>query len=172
MKRITIVGPSGSGKSTLAKQLGQIFDLPVFHMDQLFFDPGWVEKSKETLLEEVKQILDKNDQWIIEGNYGKTLPTRLSQSTQVIFLDYPRRIYFYRVLKRVVTTLGSVREDMAPGCPEKIDLPFLKYVWNFKTARREKLVKLIQSELPDDCELIVFEHPKACEQYFKNIKES
>lgn len=61
MERVTIVGPSGSGKSTLAKRLGKRFGLPVFHMDQLFFDPGWVEKSKEALLEETKQILDENE---------------------------------------------------------------------------------------------------------------
>ena len=26
---------------------------------------------------------------------------------------------------------GQVRPDMAPGCPEKVDWEFLKYVWNF-----------------------------------------
>lgn len=171
MERVTIVGPSGSGKSTLAKQLGGAFDLPVFHMDQLFFDPGWVEKSKEKLMGEVSGILDENEYWVIEGNYGKTLPSRLSKSTNVFFLDYPRRIYAYRVLKRLIRTYGKVREDMAPGCPERIDLPFLKYVWNFKTQRRERLLKLVQSGLPINCKLIVFKHPKECEQYLKDMEK-
>lgn len=168
MERVTIVGPSGSGKSTLAKRLGKRFGLPVFHMDQLFFDPGWVEKSKEALLEETKQILDENEHWVIEGNYGRTLPSRLSKSTHVFFLDYPRRIYTYRVLKRLIQTYGKVREDMAPGSPERIDLPFLKYVWDFKTRRRDKLLKLVQSELPSNCKLVVFKHPKECERYLEN----
>ncbi|WP_225742936.1 hypothetical protein [Marinilactibacillus sp. Marseille-P9653] len=172
MERVTIVGPSGSGKSTLAKQLGEAFELPVFHIDQLFFDPGWVEKSKEKLMGEVNGILDENECWIIEGNYGITLPSRLSKSTHVFFLDYPRRIYAHRVLKRLIRTYGKVREDMAPGCPERIDLPFLKYVWNFKTQRRERLFKLVQSGLPIDCKLIVFKHPKECEQYLKDIEKA
>lgn len=172
MERVTIVGPSGSGKSTLAKQLGKVFELPAFHMDQQFFNPGWVEKSKEALVGEVNGILDKNEQWIIEGNYSSTLPTRLSKSTHVYFLDYPRRIYVYRVLKRLLLTYGKVREDMAPGCPERIDLSFLKYVWNFKTQRREKLLKLIQSEIPSNCNLIKFKHPKECEQYLESIEKA
>ncbi len=43
MKRLAIVGCAGAGKSTLARLLGQILGLPVFHLDALFWRPGWVE---------------------------------------------------------------------------------------------------------------------------------
>lgn len=169
MKRVTIVGPSGAGKSTLARTLGKKFNLPVFHMDQLFFDPGWIEKSKEALVEEVEHILEKNEEWVFEGNYSRTLPSRLAVSTQVIFLDYPRYLYVYRVAKRLLTTYGKVREDMAPGCPERINLPFLKYVWEFKTKRRDYLLKSVQSGLPEKCELIIFKSSKECARYIEGL---
>ncbi|GAB2499214.1 DNA topology modulation protein [Alkalibacterium psychrotolerans] len=170
MKRVTIVGPSGSGKSTLAQELGELNSLPVFHMDQLFFRPGWIEKPRAKLIEEVEQILENNNEWIIEGNYSQTLPKRIYQSTHVIFLDYPRYLYVYRVLKRLITTYGRVRKDMAPGCPERIDLDFLKYVWQFKSKRRDKLMRIVQSEVSEKDQLIIFKSPKECEAYIKILK--
>lgn len=172
MKRVTIVGPSGAGKSTLARELGKLFDLPVFHMDQFFFKPGWIEKSKDELAEEVENVLQVNEQWVIEGNYSGTLPSRIAQSTHVIFLDYPRYLYIYRVIKRLLTTYGTVREDMAPGCRERIDFAFLRYVWEFKTKRRKNLMSFVQSEVPGNCELISFKNPKECERYIKGLEKN
>jgi adenylate kinase family enzyme len=169
VKRITIVGPSGSGKSTLARILGEKYHLPIFHMDQLFFNPGWVEKSREELQEAVEKILAENEQWVFEGNYSGTLPPRLEKSTHVYFIDYPRHIYVRRVLKRTLTSYGQVRKDMAPGCPERIDPAFLKYVWEFKTKRRDRLMEQVQNLLPKDCVFIVVKHPKELERHLNTL---
>lgn len=118
---------------------------------------------------EVEVILQENEEWIIEGNYSQTLPSRISQSTQVFFLDYPRCIYVFRVIKRIGKTYGKVRKDMASGCPERLDLSFLRYVWAFKKLRRTKLLNIVHSELPDGCELIIFNHPKECKNYLKTL---
>ncbi|MCC5894740.1 MAG: AAA family ATPase [Alkalibacterium sp.] len=171
MERVTIVGPSGSGKSTLARELGKTFGLPVFHMDQLFFKPGWVERTRPELKEAVNKLILENEHWVIEGNYSQTLPSRMAQSTHVIFLDYPRHIYVYRVVKRLLMTYGRVREDMAPGCPERIDTAFLTYVWAFKSKRRDKLMAIVQSNLSDQSELIIFKHPSECEHYIKGLRK-
>lgn len=47
MQRIAIMGCLGSGKSTLARKLGAALDLPVVHMDQHYFSPGWVEPNHD-----------------------------------------------------------------------------------------------------------------------------
>ena len=39
--KIAIVGYPGSGKSTLALKLHQILHIPLFHIDQYFWKPGW-----------------------------------------------------------------------------------------------------------------------------------
>ena len=44
------------------------------------------------------------------------------------------------MLLRVAKTYGRVREDLAPGCPEKIDLEFLRYVWEFPHKERPRVV--------------------------------
>ena len=52
------------------------------------------------------------------------------------------------VLKRVLTTYGTVRPDMGDGCPERIDFTFLKWVWNFNKNKRQKYHQLL-SDCPD-----------------------
>lgn len=169
--RITIVGPAGSGKSTLSKRLGKLHNIPFFHMDQYFFNPGWVEKPIEELVSEVEEIVEQNENWVFEGNYSRTLPVRLERSTEVIFLDYPRYIYVWRVFKRLVTNYRVVREDSAPGCPERLNLAFLHYVWTFKTKRRQRLKQQIEEQLSEGCVYHVFSHPKECEAFLMNRKE-
>ena len=49
MERILIIGCGGAGKSTMARQLGDKLQIPVVHLDKLFWKPGWVESSREEI---------------------------------------------------------------------------------------------------------------------------
>lgn len=138
MKRVLIIGSSGAGKSTLARRLSEKTGLPLVHLDRLFWKPNWVETDKE----EWKRILEvalAGDSWIIDGQFGGTLEMRLEKCDTVIFLDLPRAVCVYRVLKRVVTYKKGKRPDMADGCDEKFDWQFLKWVWNFPEKSRPKI---------------------------------
>ena len=137
MQRILIIGCSGAGKSTLARKLGEKTGLPVVHLDALFWKPGWVETEREVFDARVLAELEK-PAWIIDGNYARTLPVRLEKCDGVIYLDFPRWLCILGVLKRVLTTYGTVRPDMPEGCPERFDWEFLKWVWNFNRNNREK----------------------------------
>lgn len=137
MKRIMIIGCGGSGKSTLARQLGQKLEIPVIHLDQLFWTPGWVSVSREEF-DRLHEAALAEDQWIMDGNFDRTIPRRLQRCDTVIYLDYSRLACVLGVIKRVLTTYGTVRPDMGEGCPERIDLDFLKWVWNFNKNKRER----------------------------------
>ena len=57
MQRIVIIGSGGAGKSTLAQQLGARLDLPVIHLDALYWQPGWVETPRDALEVVVQEAL-------------------------------------------------------------------------------------------------------------------
>lgn len=142
MQRVMIIGCGGSGKSTLARQLGEKTGLPVVHLDKLFWKPGWVEMPKDEFDELLRREIAK-DQWIIDGNFNRTIPERIARCDTVIYLDFSRVTCLMGVLKRVLTTYGTVRPDMGDGCPERIDFTFLKWVWNFNTNKRQKYHQLL-----------------------------
>lgn len=137
MERIMIIGCGGSGKSTLAQQLGQKLGLPVVHLDKLFWTPGWISVSKDDFDRMHEDAISK-EKWIVDGNFDRTIPVRLQRCDTVIYLDFSRFACLMGVLKRVLTTYGKVRPDMGEGCPERIDLDFLKWVWNYNKNKRER----------------------------------
>jgi hypothetical protein len=72
MKRIMVIGCCGSGKSTLSLKIQRITGLPLFHLDQYYWQPNWSEPSKEKWEKIVADLANK-EEWIIDGNYGGTM---------------------------------------------------------------------------------------------------
>ena len=142
MNRIMVIGCGGAGKSTLARQLGEKTGLPVVHLDKLFWHPGWVESTKEEIDAKILEEMEKS-RWIIDGNYNRTLPQRLEYCDTVIYLDFPRVVCLMGVLKRVISTYGTVRPDMPDGCPERFSWEFLQWVWRFNGKHRKKYYDLL-----------------------------
>ena len=166
MERILIIGCGGSGKSTLARQLGEITGLPVVHLDKLFWHPGWVESTKEEIDGKIKAVLEE-PKWIMDGNYNRTLPMRIGKCDTVIYLDFSRIACIAGVLKRVLTTYGTVRPDMGEGCPERFDWDFLKWVWNFNKTKRERYYRLLNEA--EGVETIVLKNRRAVRKFLKQL---
>ena len=61
----------------------------------------------------------------------------------MIFLDLPRLVCVFGVIRRILKHRGRTRSDMGEGCPEKFDLSFLKWVWNFSDQKRDKYLSLL-----------------------------
>jgi|SaaInlStandDraft_3_1057020.scaffolds.fasta_scaffold128649_1 adenylate kinase family enzyme len=133
-QRIVIVGCSGGGKSTLARALAVRTGLPLYHLDQEYWLPGWRMPDRDDWNAKHAALL-KRPRWIIEGTYASNLSERAALADVVVFLDLPRWRCLFRVLRRVVMSYGKVRPDMAPGCPEQFDASFIRYVWTFKRQK-------------------------------------
>lgn len=43
---ILIIGPNGSGKSTLARELGELLNIKVVHIDRIFWRSDWESVSR------------------------------------------------------------------------------------------------------------------------------
>lgn len=134
-----VIGISaGAGKSTFARHLGKALGIEVYHLDSLFWKPGWVESELEEFSSKQLEIVKKK-QWIIEGNYSNTFDIRADQCDTVIYLELPLVICLYRVLKRWITNIGKTRPDMGEGCKEKIDWAFIKFILTTYRPRKKKM---------------------------------
>ncbi|GLS43450.1 (d)CMP kinase [Methylobacterium brachythecii] len=143
MRRVVILGPPGSGKSTLARQLGERHGLPVFHLDQIYFRPGWVPVEQEIFATEVARIAALPD-WVIDGNYTATIAPRLAAADTVIYLDVPTWLLMARISKRTITSYARERPEMAAGCPERFELEFLRFALAWNRTRRARSVAVAE----------------------------
>ena len=137
MQRVLIIGPCGSGKSTLARELAPLMGLPLIHMDQLGWQPGWVETDKPELRRRVEEAAS-GERWLIDGNYGSVLPPRLERADTVLYLDFPITLCLWRLMRRIWTHRGTARPDMPEDCPERFDLGFFLYVVNWNLGPRPR----------------------------------
>lgn len=135
MERILIIGCSGSGKSTLARAMGEKTGIPVVHLDQLWWKPGWVESDREEFDARLEAELAK-PRWIMDGNFSRTMPQRFKRCDTVIYLDFNRFTCLWGMFRRVTGYYGKVRPDMSEGCPERFDLEFIRWIWNYNQKNR------------------------------------
>ncbi len=168
MERIVIIGCGGAGKSTLARQLGEKLDIPVVHLDKLFWHPGWVQASPEEFDGRLARELEKS-RWIMDGNFDRTMLQRIARCDTIIYLDFSRFACLWGVAKRILTTYGTVRPDMGEGCPERFDLDFLKWVWNFNRNKREKNYRLL-NEI-EGVETIVLKSRRMVKRFLRSIEK-
>ena len=135
MERILIIGCSGSGKSTLARALKERLGLPVVHLDQLWWKPGWKNVTGEEFDSRLAMALNM-DRWIIDGNYSRTMEARLAKCDTIIYLDFSRWACLLGMCQRILSRRGKPRPDMSDGCPERFSWEFVRWIWNFNKNNR------------------------------------
>lgn len=172
MKRIMVIGVSaGVGKSTFARELAGSLGINVYHLDSLYWKPGWVEASLEEFKKAQREIVMENT-WIIEGNYSKTFDIRTERADTIIYLELPRYTCLYRAVKRWVMNIGKTRPDMGEGCKEKLDWGFLKYIYTtYKSRKRnmkERLYALQTQEHIKD--IIILKSKHEIESYLESLQ--
>jgi len=165
MKRVLILGCAGSGKSTLAKDLGRVLNLPVFHLDKYFWQPGWVESDKLKFNAAVADLA-RQESWIMDGNYKGTLPQRLAYADKVVLLQTPRMRCLVNVLTRTFRYRGRTRADMTMDCPERFEWEFLKFIW---TYNRQYLPALEEILSEHEVEIIRLDNHSQVSSYLASL---
>ena len=85
----------------------------------------------------IQEALLTGDRWIVDGNYGSTLDVRLSRVDTVIILARRPSVCVAQALRRQLSNRG--RAVQAPGCPERIDPKFLRWIWRYPRDSRPRL---------------------------------
>lgn len=143
MRRVLVIGIPGAGKSTFSRALATATGLPLIHLDKEFWRPGWVQTPRPQWRVKVAELAS-GERWVMDGNYDSSLDLRLPRADTVLWFDYPMLLCLRRAMWRAVTSYGRVRTDMAEGCPERIDLEFLRYVWTFNAKQRPRVVAALE----------------------------
>jgi adenylate kinase family enzyme len=170
MKRVAIIGSGGSGKSTLAQEIGHRLELPVYHLDKLFWSPNWIERPKQEW-RELQESLCAKPKWVMDGNYGGTMDVRLFACDTIIFLDMPRILCLWRVTKRFFKYRGRARPDMTQGCEERLTREFLLWVWNYPKDRKPGILARLKT-LRATKNVVVLKSPRAVQKFLSGLTHS
>lgn len=154
-KRIAIIGNAGSGKTTLGFQLHKKLDIPIYHLDQYYWNPGWQRVDTDEFTRIHQGLCDK-EAWIIDGVGQRVMQYRLERADIIIFLDIPTYICLWRVIKRSLFNLGRVTSGNPEGCKQQLFtlkfLDFLRWVSNFnKNYKPTIMTKLYEIK---DCKQV------------------
>lgn len=146
--RIMVTGCSGGGKSTLSQRLARQFGLAYISIDRdILWLPGWVERSKA---EQRQRIIERiaADRWIMDGTNPSTFDVRLPRTDIVIWVRMPRIVCIWGVTTRWLKHFGRTRPEMAPGCVEKLDWDFLRFIWTFEQKFTPRIIAEIERHGP------------------------
>ncbi|WP_102126450.1 DNA topology modulation protein FlaR [Deinococcus planocerae] len=99
MRRVPVIGCPGAGKSTFARRLAARMGLPLTHLDELYWHPGWKRVEPSMWHRRLAEVLG-GEAWILDGNFSSTLLERAYRADTVFFLRPPRRVCLWRAFWR------------------------------------------------------------------------
>ena len=148
-RRILVVGCSGGGKSTLSLKIAERFGLSYISLDRdVRWLPGWMQRDR---VEQRNIIASRilEDRWIMDGTSPSTFDIRLPRTEVVVWVRMPRLLCIWGAISRWAKWIGRTRPEMAPGCIEKVDWEFLRFIWTFEEKFAPRIVAGIAEHGPD-----------------------
>lgn len=140
MDRIAIIGCGGSGKTHLANELATLVNLPLTHLDGVYYDTDWNPLPPEEFAA-LQRDLVAQPRWLIEGNYAGTLPIRLAAADTVIFLDLHAITCLAGIAQRRWRYRGG--QHAKDGVYDRITWNFVRYIWRYRKTMRPRVHQLL-----------------------------
>ena len=165
MRKVIVIGCPGSGKSSFARALRDVTNLPLYYLDMIWHKSDKSNITREEFDERLNQILQE-DEWIIDGNYQRTLEVRLAACDTVFLLDYPLEVCLAGVQSRVRTQ----REDM-PWIETEFDEEFKQWILDFPKVQLPEIYELLK-RYRGNFDTVIFKSRAQSEEYIKLFREN
>lgn len=171
--KILIIGTSGSGKSTLARQLCKTYHLKDIELDALHWKPNWTETPLDEFRIKITEAIQKSPHgFVIHGNYNKVRDLTWQNSDTIIWLDYPKSLVMYRVIKRSLlrilkneTLWGTNKESFIQNFFTKDSI--ILWAWNTYEIRKKQYEALIENPEYINKKIIRIKSQKELDALFK-----
>lgn len=143
VRRVALLGPAGAGKSWLGQQLSALLDVPVVHLDTLYWKPGWVATPDPEW--QILQLRERDrEAWIADGIQEGRLDVSLwlDAADTIVFMDVSPLKSIWRVTKRRFDS--GDRPEMPADCKParfyKAFPRFLTFVWAYRRTVRPQVL--------------------------------
>jgi len=154
--KVVVVGVSAVGKSTFARALAEKNKLPLTHMDEIMWRPGWEYIGDEVTNAKLRET-SQGERWVIEGYVTRDSRTFLfAKANQIFYLDYSRWLCTWRYLKRWWKFRKEPRPEL-PGSPESFSFTFL---WLVFTKGEAISLRKFLGEVEDQSKIVTLHSPK------------
>lgn len=157
MQKVIVIGSPGAGKSTFARRLRDRTGLPLYYLDMLWHKPDKTTVTREEFDSKLSDII-KQDKWIIDGNYGRTLEMRLKECDTVFLLDFPLGV----CLSGASSRIGTKREDM-PWIEQELDEDFREWIVDFPKNQLTKIYALLEKY--KDKHIVIFKSREQADEF-------
>jgi adenylate kinase family enzyme len=137
--RILIYGVTGSGKTTLAARVAERTGLPWHSVDDLTWEPGWVEVPADEQRHKINAIC-AGQRWILDTAYSKWLDLVMPRAEIIVALDYPRWLSLGRLVRRSLMRALD-RRTICNGNTESFRQLVSRdsiVVWHFRSFARKR----------------------------------
>ncbi len=137
--RILIYGVTGSGKTTLAARVAERTGLPWHSVDDLTWEPGWVEVPADEQRRKISAIC-AGQRWILDTAYSKWLDLVMPRAEIIVALDYPRWLSLGRLVRRSLLRALD-RRTICNGNTESFRQLVSRdsiVVWHFRSFARKR----------------------------------
>lgn len=162
MKKVIVVGCPGSGKSTFARKLQEKTGLPLYYLDMIWHKPDKTTLTKEEFDEKLHELIAR-DEWIIDGNYSRTLEPRLQACDTAFVFDLPLEVCLAGAQARV----GTKRIDM-PWEETELSQEFLNYILSFSQQKLPRLLQLAR-QYSSQKQVVFFRSRRECDDFLKSL---
>lgn len=163
MKKVMIIGSPGSGKSTFARKLRDKTGLPLFYLDMIKHRADRTVISSEEFDSKLKEVLIK-EEWIIDGNYQRTLEMRMKECDTIILFDLPTKVCVEGAKARI----GTKREDLPwVETEETLEDGFQKLIEEFSGIQLPKIYELLEKY--NDKNIMIFKSRDEADIYLSKI---